>query len=69
MGGAGNGGGKLGRRPWKVAGVGASVPGDLRRYSMGKLRAIEEEGMGIKNPLINFGNPGLNRMDFGEDWH
>ena len=34
-GGAGNGGGVCGRRPWKVAGVGASVPGDWGRHSRG----------------------------------
>jgi hypothetical protein len=68
MGEAGNDGGICGRRPWKVAGVGSSVPGDWGRHSRGKLGRIEEEGMRTNSPPINFGNPGLNRVDFGEDW-
>ena len=45
-----NGGGKGGRRPWKVVGVGARVPDDWGHESRGKLGRIEEEGMGINSP-------------------
>jgi hypothetical protein len=49
---AGNGGGIRGRRPWKVAGVGAGVLDDWGHESRGKLGGIEEEGMGINSPQL-----------------
>ncbi len=52
MGEAGNGGGIGARRPCKVTGVGASVPGDWGHDSRGKLGGIEEESMGIKTPQL-----------------
>jgi hypothetical protein len=52
-----NRGGNGGRRPWKAAGVGASVPGDWGHDSRGKTGEIKEESMEINSPYLIWKEP------------